>query len=112
MKASLWKYSLICIWLKGLWEKEIVVVILEWIMFKACVIALINEMHQTQTTKQIALLPLLIILSLFLSLYLPLSLRLSHPLSHAQSCTKLENNFDDIKHTTLSERGALREAMR
>uniref|UniRef100_UPI00398E6EE3 dihydropyrimidine dehydrogenase [NADP(+)]-like isoform X1 n=2 Tax=Pristiophorus japonicus TaxID=55135 RepID=UPI00398E6EE3 len=25
---------------------------------------------------------------------------------------KLENNFDDIKHTTLSERGALREAMR
>lgn len=29
-----------------------------------------------------------------------------------QSCEKLENNFDDIKHTTLSERGALREAMR
>ncbi|KAL4635100.1 dihydropyrimidine dehydrogenase NADP(+) [Arapaima gigas] len=29
-----------------------------------------------------------------------------------ESCTKLENNFDDIKHTTLSERGALREAMR
>uniref|UniRef100_A0A671UTR8 Dihydropyrimidine dehydrogenase [NADP(+)] n=1 Tax=Sparus aurata TaxID=8175 RepID=A0A671UTR8_SPAAU len=28
------------------------------------------------------------------------------------SCVKLENNFDDIKHTTLSERGALREAMR
>ncbi|MBN3296653.1 DPYD dehydrogenase, partial [Amia calva] len=28
------------------------------------------------------------------------------------SCEKLENNFDDIKHTTLSERGALREAMR
>ncbi|XP_054021130.1 dihydropyrimidine dehydrogenase [NADP(+)] [Dryobates pubescens] len=27
-------------------------------------------------------------------------------------CEKLENNFDDIKHTTLSERGALREAMR
>uniref|UniRef100_A0A7M4FDD6 Dihydropyrimidine dehydrogenase n=1 Tax=Crocodylus porosus TaxID=8502 RepID=A0A7M4FDD6_CROPO len=25
---------------------------------------------------------------------------------------KLENNFDDIKHTTLSERGALREAVR
>ncbi|XP_041064626.1 dihydropyrimidine dehydrogenase [NADP(+)]-like [Carcharodon carcharias] len=25
---------------------------------------------------------------------------------------KLENNFDDIKHTTLSERGALHEAMR
>lgn len=29
-----------------------------------------------------------------------------------QNCEKLENNFDDIKHTTLSERGALREAMR
>uniref|UniRef100_A0A4W3GZT4 Dihydropyrimidine dehydrogenase [NADP(+)] n=1 Tax=Callorhinchus milii TaxID=7868 RepID=A0A4W3GZT4_CALMI len=32
-----------------------------------------------------------------------------------KSCShyeKLENNFDDIKHTTLSERGALREAMR
>lgn len=29
-----------------------------------------------------------------------------------QSCVKLDNNFDDIKHTTLSERGALREAMR
>lgn len=28
------------------------------------------------------------------------------------TCVKLENNFDDIKHTTLSERGALREAMR
>ncbi|XP_069795164.1 dihydropyrimidine dehydrogenase [NADP(+)]-like isoform X2 [Narcine bancroftii] len=28
------------------------------------------------------------------------------------SSEKLENNFDDIKHTTLSERGALREAMR
>ncbi|KAM9789919.1 dihydropyrimidine dehydrogenase [NADP(+)] [Neosynchiropus ocellatus] len=28
------------------------------------------------------------------------------------SCVKLENNFDDIKHTTLSERGALREALR
>ncbi|XP_051868320.1 dihydropyrimidine dehydrogenase [NADP(+)]-like isoform X3 [Pristis pectinata] len=28
------------------------------------------------------------------------------------SYEKLENNFDDIKHTTLSERGALREAMR
>ncbi|XP_075887436.1 dihydropyrimidine dehydrogenase [NADP(+)]-like isoform X2 [Nelusetta ayraudi] len=28
------------------------------------------------------------------------------------SCVKLENNFDDIKHTTLSERGALREAFR
>uniref|UniRef100_A0A6I8NLA2 Dihydropyrimidine dehydrogenase [NADP(+)] n=1 Tax=Ornithorhynchus anatinus TaxID=9258 RepID=A0A6I8NLA2_ORNAN len=27
-------------------------------------------------------------------------------------CEKLENNFDDIKHTTLGERGALREAMR
>ncbi|RXN27951.1 dihydropyrimidine dehydrogenase [NADP(+)] [Labeo rohita] len=29
-----------------------------------------------------------------------------------RSCVKLENNFDDIKHTTLSERGALREAVR
>ncbi|XP_014455195.1 dihydropyrimidine dehydrogenase [NADP(+)] isoform X2 [Alligator mississippiensis] len=32
-----------------------------------------------------------------------------------KSCSnteKLENNFDDIKHTTLSERGALREAVR
>lgn len=28
------------------------------------------------------------------------------------SCKPLENNFDDIKHTTLSERGALREAAR
>ncbi|XP_015783399.1 dihydropyrimidine dehydrogenase [NADP(+)] isoform X2 [Tetranychus urticae] len=28
------------------------------------------------------------------------------------TCTDLENNFDDIKHTTLSERGALKEAMR
>uniref|UniRef100_H3CJ20 Dihydropyrimidine dehydrogenase [NADP(+)] n=1 Tax=Tetraodon nigroviridis TaxID=99883 RepID=H3CJ20_TETNG len=28
------------------------------------------------------------------------------------TCMKLENNFDDIKHTTLSERGALREALR
>uniref|UniRef100_A0A8C4SYY1 Dihydropyrimidine dehydrogenase [NADP(+)] n=1 Tax=Erpetoichthys calabaricus TaxID=27687 RepID=A0A8C4SYY1_ERPCA len=27
-------------------------------------------------------------------------------------CEALENNFDDIKHTTLSERAALREAMR
>lgn len=29
-----------------------------------------------------------------------------------QICETLENNFDDIKHTTLGERGALREAMR
>ena len=28
------------------------------------------------------------------------------------SCTSLTNNFDDVKHTTLSERGALREANR
>lgn len=28
------------------------------------------------------------------------------------SCHSLEKNFDDIKHTTLSERGALREAQR
>nr|CAD7202496.1 unnamed protein product [Timema douglasi] len=27
-------------------------------------------------------------------------------------CLPLENNFDDVKHTTLSERGALREAAR
>ncbi|XP_067640026.1 dihydropyrimidine dehydrogenase [NADP(+)] isoform X2 [Eurosta solidaginis] len=27
-------------------------------------------------------------------------------------CSKLLNNFDDVKHTTLSERGALREAAR
>ncbi|NWY74053.1 DPYD dehydrogenase, partial [Erithacus rubecula] len=31
---------------------------------------------------------------------------------NCSTCEKLENNFDDIKHTTLSERGALREAMR
>ncbi|XP_039340154.1 dihydropyrimidine dehydrogenase [NADP(+)] isoform X15 [Mauremys reevesii] len=30
----------------------------------------------------------------------------------SSNCETLENNFDDIKHTTLSERGALREAMR
>ena len=29
-----------------------------------------------------------------------------------QSCGPLTNNFDDIKHTTLSERGALKEAAR
>lgn len=29
-----------------------------------------------------------------------------------QSCIPLENDFSDIKHTTLSERGALREAAR
>lgn len=29
-----------------------------------------------------------------------------------QSCVPLTNNFDDIKHTTLSERGALKEAAR
>lgn len=45
-------------------------------MFKACVIAPINEMHQTQTTKQIALLPVLIISSLFLSLSFSFSLSL------------------------------------
>lgn len=28
------------------------------------------------------------------------------------TCEKLESNFDDIKHTTLGERGALREAVR
>uniref|UniRef100_A0A670YCN3 Dihydropyrimidine dehydrogenase [NADP(+)] n=1 Tax=Pseudonaja textilis TaxID=8673 RepID=A0A670YCN3_PSETE len=31
---------------------------------------------------------------------------------NCSNCEKLENNFDDIKHTTLGERGALREAMR
>ncbi|XP_018609602.2 dihydropyrimidine dehydrogenase [NADP(+)] [Scleropages formosus] len=35
-----------------------------------------------------------------------------NPEKNCESCMKLENNFDDIKHTTLSERGALREAMR
>ncbi|XP_073347466.1 dihydropyrimidine dehydrogenase [NADP(+)] [Pagrus major] len=35
-----------------------------------------------------------------------------NPDRSCDSCVKLENNFDDIKHTTLSERGALREAMR
>ncbi|GLH06744.1 Dihydropyrimidine dehydrogenase [NADP(+)] [Gryllus bimaculatus] len=29
-----------------------------------------------------------------------------------ESCKQLENNFDDVKHTTLGERGALREAAR
>ena len=29
-----------------------------------------------------------------------------------QTCPPLQNNFDDIKHTTLSERGALKEAAR
>ncbi|XP_043554802.1 dihydropyrimidine dehydrogenase [NADP(+)]-like isoform X1 [Chiloscyllium plagiosum] len=33
-------------------------------------------------------------------------------IKNCSSHEKLENNFDDIKHTTLSERGALREAMR
>ncbi|KAG7272211.1 hypothetical protein CRUP_035738, partial [Coryphaenoides rupestris] len=35
-----------------------------------------------------------------------------NPERGCDSCVKLENNFDDIKHTTLSERGALREALR
>ncbi|XP_023660318.2 dihydropyrimidine dehydrogenase [NADP(+)] [Paramormyrops kingsleyae] len=35
-----------------------------------------------------------------------------NPEKGCDTCMKLENNFDDIKHTTLSERGALREAMR
>uniref|UniRef100_A0A8C2H6B9 Dihydropyrimidine dehydrogenase [NADP(+)] n=1 Tax=Cyprinus carpio TaxID=7962 RepID=A0A8C2H6B9_CYPCA len=34
------------------------------------------------------------------------------PMVTKTSCVNLENNFDDIKHTTLSERGALREALR
>lgn len=32
--------------------------------------------------------------------------------SSQNTCPSLANNFDDIKHTTLSERGALREATR
>ncbi|XP_016060036.1 PREDICTED: dihydropyrimidine dehydrogenase [NADP(+)] [Miniopterus natalensis] len=35
-----------------------------------------------------------------------------NPDKNCFDCEKLENNFDDIKHTTLGERGALREAMR
>ncbi|XP_045672627.1 dihydropyrimidine dehydrogenase [NADP(+)] isoform X1 [Phyllostomus hastatus] len=35
-----------------------------------------------------------------------------NPDKNCFGCEKLENNFDDIKHTTLGERGALREAMR
>ncbi|XP_016133961.1 dihydropyrimidine dehydrogenase [NADP(+)]-like, partial [Sinocyclocheilus grahami] len=35
-----------------------------------------------------------------------------NPERNCDSCVNLENNFDDIKHTTLSERGALREALR
>ncbi|XP_076023805.1 dihydropyrimidine dehydrogenase [NADP(+)] isoform X1 [Genypterus blacodes] len=35
-----------------------------------------------------------------------------NPETGCDSCVKLENDFDDIKHTTLSERGALREALR
>ncbi|XP_069823819.1 dihydropyrimidine dehydrogenase [NADP(+)] isoform X2 [Dendropsophus ebraccatus] len=35
-----------------------------------------------------------------------------NPDKSCSKCEKLENNFDDIKHTTLSERGALREAVR
>ncbi|RWS08476.1 dihydropyrimidine dehydrogenase-like [NADP(+)] [Dinothrombium tinctorium] len=37
---------------------------------------------------------------------------LSHDPPDIETCPSLENNFDDIKHTTLSERGALREAAR
>ncbi|XP_036308441.1 dihydropyrimidine dehydrogenase [NADP(+)] [Pipistrellus kuhlii] len=35
-----------------------------------------------------------------------------NPDKNCFDCEKLENNFDDIKHTTLGERGALREAVR
>uniref|UniRef100_A0A673GA25 Dihydropyrimidine dehydrogenase [NADP(+)] n=1 Tax=Sinocyclocheilus rhinocerous TaxID=307959 RepID=A0A673GA25_9TELE len=35
-----------------------------------------------------------------------------NPERSCDSCVNLDNNFDDIKHTTLSERGALREALR
>ena len=40
------------------------------------------------------------------------SFHLSPPSAYYQTCTSKENNFDDIKHTTLSERGALKEAAR
>jgi hypothetical protein len=39
------------------------------------------------------------------------SVVLRRELTYLQSCD-LENNFDDIKHSTLSERAALREAAR
>lgn len=32
--------------------------------------------------------------------------------NYLQTCPTLTKNFDDIKHTTLSERGALKEAAR
>lgn len=48
---------------------------------------------------------LLFFVNFFMVIFCPFSISF-------QSCMKLENNFDDIKHTTLSERGALREAMR
>lgn len=35
-----------------------------------------------------------------------------HQCKFQSSCAPLENDFSDIKHTTLSERGALREAAR
>lgn len=72
----------------------------EWIMFKACVTAPINEMYRAHTNIQTnnSTSSVISFLSPSLSLF--------------QSCVKLENNFDDIKHTTLSERGALREAVR
>jgi len=36
----------------------------------------------------------------------------NHSSSSCGDCPSLENNFDDIKHTTLSERGALKESAR
>ena len=35
-----------------------------------------------------------------------------HVVSALQTCTSKVHNFEDIKHTTLSERGALHEAAR
>ena len=37
---------------------------------------------------------------------------LSHVIFYMQTCVSKIHNFEDIKHTTLSERGALREAAR
>lgn len=53
----------------------------------------------------------LLLLRYFVAIFL-FFLRLLILLIFFQKCNLLENNFDDIKHTTLSERGALREATR
>lgn len=55
----------------------------EWVTFKVCLTVLINEMCYTHTNIQTAR---------------PVSSHFS--LSVLQSCVKLENNSDDIKHTT------------